>query len=266
MTMSNTVRSVLILCILVGFSTVGCSEGFQFEGGKPAIVAWVGSRSIQYLDGADPKTFRVLDSAENAVATYAMDANHVYIGVNNRAMRIESADPKTFKVLTDNGAYSADDARVYWYGVELKGADPKSFLIIKEPYGVDKERVYVGTAPIKVSSLKDFEVLRVDGVNLPVNPQMNELVLQADKKSFISGWSRDGESYYWGAVKIDGADYDSLEILNDWHAKDRSRVYYKGEPIPGVDAASFVVTGEGVIRGQDKKYEYLKGKRIGPAK
>jgi hypothetical protein len=256
-----------LICFLPLLAVSGCGYGFRNEGGKPALVSWTGNgRTVRYVEGADADTFRALDNADNAEALYAADDKRVYIGKNNHSMPIESADPASFSILTPDGAYTADKQRVYWYGIELRGANPDTFRILKNPYGVDATRAYVGITPLEVHAVNDFEVLEVSGFNRPISVRSSRLVVEDPDEAHVSGWSRDGVSYYWGATELEGADYDSLVVLNECHAKDKRRVYYKGKPIPSADVETFVTVGPGDISGRDKNYEYEKGQAVGRAK
>jgi hypothetical protein len=258
---------VALSCFLSFVAVSGCGYGFRKEGGKPALVTWTGNgRTIRYIDGVDPKTFKALDYAEDAQAIYAIDANHVYYSNKHFALPIEGANPEHFKIIASDGEYSADNEHVYWFGAEIPGADPESFRIAKAPYAIDNKRAYAGIMPFDVHSLKDFEVVSVSGFNRPIVARSSRLVVKDPEEAYVSGWSRDGVAYYWGATELEGADYDSLTILNGWHAKDKNMVYCKGEPIPGADAESFVTVGQGVTKGRDKNYEYKEGQRVGRAK
>lgn len=241
---------------------VGCGTGFRVENGKPAIVSSAPlERVVRYIPGADAETFKALDNAEDARATYAIDAKRAYIGYWGHAMPIESADPATLSIITPDGAYTKDKDRVYWFGVEIEGADPASFRIVEAPYALDANRAYAGIFPFEVRSLENFQVLQTKNRNRPIENRGNSTVVRDREEILMSGWARDGISYYWGSSELKGADYDVLTILNDLHAKDDKTVYFRGKPISGADADSFVIVGSGSIRGRDKHSEYKRGKR-----
>jgi len=260
-------KLVLMVGIAYWLFVTGCSEGFLIENGKPAIVHLRGGdRKVRYIPGADAATFKSLDNAKDARATYAIDAKRVYMGYWGNAMAIEMADPVTFKILTSTGTYTADKDRIYWFGVELEGADPATFRIIEQPYAIDANQAYAGITSFTVHSLENFEVLQTRDISSPITNRGNQTVIKDRDKICISGWSRDGIAYYWSGIELKGADYDSLAILNDCHAKDKKTVYFYGKPIRSADAESFVIVGPGSVRGRDKKYEYKLGKRVGRRK
>jgi hypothetical protein len=246
----------------------GNAHGFMLEKGKPVLVtinAAVGRKATP-IPGADAATFKALDHQKDAKVVYALDSQQAYIAYKNSAMIVDRADPASFSIHTSDGTYSMDKQRVYWYGVELPGADPGSFKIIQAPYAIDAKRAYAGTTPVEVESLEKFQVLDVHYATRPIIGGRNGLEVRERKETGISGWSRDGSHYFWGVIKLERADYNSVTILNETHAKDSSRVYFRGEPIQGADAASFETVSPGVISGRDEDYEYELGKRAGPRK
>ena len=264
----SLIKIFLVCLVVVWLVFSRCTEGFRVENGKPALVKLgVNGREINYIQGADPETFKSLDNAEDSRIIYAADAHRVYMGSSSFFyMLIDSADPGTFKILTSDGIYTADKDHVYWFGVELEEADPATFRVIENPYAVDVNRAYAGIVPFKVHSTQNFEVYEVGGYNRPTIKRNKVLIIEDRSKAYVSGWSRDGTAYYWGGNELKGADYDSLEILNGLHAKDFKTVYFKDEPISGADAESFNIVGTGSIRGQDNNFEYKEGQRVGRRK
>jgi hypothetical protein len=256
---------LLFLLLVGGLSIPGCGKsGFQLDNGKPALVvknASVG-RQAKYIDGADPKTFKALKNAEDAQATYAADAKQVYIGYWNCVMPIEAADSASFSILTSDGAYTADNERVYWFGVELPGADPSTFRIVKNPCAIDSQRAYIGITPLEVHSVKHFEVLQVYGFDPPIGNQHEKVVIKDPTNVVVSSWSRDGVAYYWGATELPSADYNTVVILNESYAKDQTTAYFQGKPIRGADAESFMVVGPGPGKARDKRSEFERGNRV----
>lgn len=65
---------------------------------------------VHKMEGADPKTFKVIDYFINGQTPYSKDKNNVY----DQWMKMEGADPKTFEVLDDVG-HSKDKAWYYLY-------------------------------------------------------------------------------------------------------------------------------------------------------
>lgn len=75
------------------------------------------------IEGADPKTFEIIDS------WYTKDLTSVYY----MGARIQDANPKTFMVM--KGDYAKDKKSVYYMGKRIENADPDSFEL--SSYGTD---------------------------------------------------------------------------------------------------------------------------------
>jgi hypothetical protein len=270
--MRTSVASILLLSV-VGLS--GCGEGFKVENGKVAYTQWNESsgKVTFYGDDADPKTFQTLDHDKHARAIYARDGRRVFVLVGLRPVTVAGADPASLRVLTNDGIYAKDKSHVYYWGVEIKGADPESFRILQAPFSRDSRRAFFMTAEIQVHKTDSFEVVQ-PGVlltpweNAPPVVTSENRVKGSDKMipspnlaSFLFGYSRDGIAYYLGAKEIEGADYGSFVILNERYAKDKDFVYYEGSRIAHADPRSFEVVGPTVVRGRDKNGEYWDGKR-----
>ena len=263
--------AILNLVLFFTFFCGGCGNGritqpgFQIVDGEPAFVSIDGGYGVRvkHIPGADAASFKALDSAKGARATYAVDANQAYVGYRGNYMPFGLEDPTTFAVLTKDGSYTSDHNRVYWFGVQLEGADPESFRILKAPYSADSERVYVGIVPMDVHSIDDFEVVKLVGYDPPVQGQSGHALRLEHVEAPVYGWSRDGTAYYWNTTEVVDADYDTLRVLNCLYAKDDSHVFFKGKKMRGADAATFEVAGPGEITGRDRKYKYNLGERTG---
>lgn len=75
---------------------------------------------------------------------------------------------------------------------------------------------------------------------------------------YMSGYETNGSKRV--LYKLDGADVGTFEYLDGWYAKDRFRVFYKGEPIPGVDSRTFqTVSKEYSGYAKDAQWVYENG-------
>ncbi len=254
-------KGALVVCLLlVGLGCDG-STGFLVVDGKPAFVSSAPlERIVRPIPGADANSFKALDSTKNSRALYAVDHKRVYIGYLGQSMPIEGADPATFEIRTPDGKYCSDAARVYWYGIEIMNADPKTFQVRKSPYAIDKNRAYCGLESLEVDSPENFEVLLGSKHYCPIQNRNHKLVPQEEENLQMAVWSRDNSTYFWGASKLAGIDYASFKVLNELYGKDKDKVYFRGNSIPEADAASFISIG--VIGGQDANWEYKHGRRV----
>ena len=194
---------ILILILLTG------CQSYKIENGKWSFVQWnegVG-RMVLVVDSADQNSFTPINR------DYAKDRYHVFIW--NRV--IEGADPITFVYLGND--YSKDNQRVFFQAKEIKSADPNTFQIIEYGWSKDKNDAYAGIKPLKVVDLSSFKILHV---------------------GILNDWAKDKSDYYFSGHtgKID-CDYPTMKILNGSYAIDKSRAFFDGIPIEGVDVKTF---------------------------
>ncbi len=74
---------------------------------------------------------------------------------------LPEADPATFDLIDSSASdyYFADKRRVYFNGIEIKGADTKSFVPLNKSFAKDKNRVYCYDRPIPEADYPTFEVV-----------------------------------------------------------------------------------------------------------
>lgn len=101
---------------------------------------------------ADPGSFQVLKYKNGEESEYCKDESFIYY-----QSELIIADPDTFQVL--NEYYAKDDFRVFNWGEIIKNADSKSFTIIKDDWGKDKDNIFYGRRKIRPEDLL-FENIR----------------------------------------------------------------------------------------------------------
>ena len=156
------------------------------------------------LSDVDMDTFQII-----MPNYYAKDKNRVY----SRHKKIKGANPKTIKVL--NIAYIKDDKTVFSdfsFSNTLKNADVKSFEVLGQYYGKDKNNVYLMGEKIKKADVKTFQVI--------------------SEESF-KHYSKDKNNVYLETYIIEGADPKTFEIIKEEpsYSKDKKYLYYSGEKI-----------------------------------
>ncbi|MCU0749955.1 MAG: DKNYY domain-containing protein, partial [Akkermansiaceae bacterium] len=165
-------------------------------------------------DGLDVASFNVL------CEEYTRDKNHVYYKVISNdefiVIVLPDADPASFELL--GGELARDHKRV-WYRDEIQ-------------HGVDAatiERIEGG--PVTAYKDKNSVFYQYDAI------------AGADPASFKhigAGYYADNKRVYWGPTPVPGADPSDFTVMGDsFIAKDSSRIYRSGEPLPGYDVASF---------------------------
>ena len=102
---------------------------------------------------ADAATFKVIPSTLD----YGSDKTSVFMDFQ----LIEDADSESFKLLEKN-QFATDKDHVYYYGLKMKGADPKTFVIVNDHYSRDANHIFHNSHQIKGADLKSFEILGND--------------------------------------------------------------------------------------------------------
>ncbi len=116
------------------------------------------------INDADPATFTLMKQNDKTLLNYAIDKNHVF----HYNHVIEGADPKTFSLLenglnnSENG-FAKDSKHVYWNGDIVTEADVKTFKLLEpgknspEWYGIDSKHVFHGKSILKNANPKTFK-------------------------------------------------------------------------------------------------------------
>ena len=78
----------------------------------------------------------------------------------------------------------------------VKGADPRTFQVIKDNWGRDKKGVYYIYDQLKNVDPKKFIAIDED-------------------------WGKDDEYYYYHEERIDSLDYKTAEIVSSYYIKDQ---------------------------------------------
>jgi hypothetical protein len=163
----------------------------------------------------------------------------------------EGLDVASFEVLSET--YTRDENRVYYKVVSndefivivLPEADPASFELLEGNLTRDKSRVWYN---YEIQDAVDAATVEpIEGG--PVYKDKNSVFYQydaiagADPASFKhigSGYYADRKRVYWCTDPIPDADPANFEVMGDsFIAKDSSRIYRSGVPLPGYDVASF---------------------------
>jgi hypothetical protein len=207
---------VLILVLLTG------CQSYKVENGKWSLVSWDEGRgrTVTEVQGADQSSFAPINGV------YAKDKNYVFLWGNV----IEGANPNTFVYLGKD--YGQDRQKVFFSGKELKGADPNTFQIIEYRWSKDKNDVYYESQPMEVVDVASFKILHI---------------------GILNNWAKDKSDYYFDAKKID-CDYFTMKILNGSYAIDKTRAYFDGIPIEGVDVKTFRAIDESSAKDCHREY------------
>ncbi len=160
--------------------------------------------NTQRLPDADPSTFRPLphDDTRN----YWHDRKYAYY----RWMRIPGADGATFRYL--GGQYACDKTHVYYENKMLPDADVVTFRPMSGHVGRDACRVFIHALPAdNVQDVSNFETVMLE------NQWFGR-----DKKQIYSI----RYTLPYPLLPFPEADPDTFEVLDEYYAKDKNRVYH----------------------------------------
>lgn len=192
---------------------------------------WGDTKTGKKVEGADPKTFKVL------YKWYAKDKTRAYF----QEKVIPNADPNSFVVLSPK--FVKDNNRVYYGNMILRNADTKTFEVFEENknFARDKKKIYYD----------------------------QEIINDADRETFRPcgkghDWARDKNQTYCCFLKakphirrIKSKNPNSLEFVEKRYpnyAKDDQYVYYFGRRIKKIDARTFEHLGRNYYKDKNSIY------------
>jgi DKNYY family len=231
-------------------------EGYEIRSGKVMWNSWRGDGlNGTWSEGVvteDANGFEILQQKTGDMNGYAKNTQNVFYGPNP----LDGADAKTFTLLDDAGM-ARDARRVYDWGAVIKGADPETFQRTTLAYvGRDKNDYYYQGEPLHVRDMASFKILQDaaacardmkhciwarDKFDYYVDKQARPI---ADSNGFQvvqSVYAKDAKQVYYGGSVLSGADAATFQGLGDAtgeFTKDARRVYWRGEPVEGWDAAT----------------------------
>jgi hypothetical protein len=238
----------------------------------------------QIIPGADPNTFRLLKGS--------------FIGIDQASAyyknkKIEGANPKTMQTLAHQNSginygpspYSRDDQSVFFYEKKIESAIPSTFsLILFEGYTYDLAKdhnfiFYRGeVVPKSDSSSFHFLGTEVKAGSRIYAQDKNQVYLFDRKIKILSGadpkyfklllgtknvssngdyWARSGDFIYYLGDRLTEVDAATFEVLTDFLAKDSKFVFFRSEKILGADPQTFEIVNEYFSR--DARNVYFDG-------
>ena len=131
-----------------------------------------------------------------------------------------------------------DKQHSYFKGRLIEGAHPASLKAKKYPLSCDNNDYYYMHKPLKVASVKHFEVIKWNEDDM---------------------WAIDNRYAYYDSIRIDGTDLATFKIQAHNVATDRNHVYRYGKIMPLADPATYVEQWNGLY-SRDKGHIWYCGK------
>ena len=263
-------------CLLFSVSLIWLSActprlagGYEVKNGKVIYhtgMTGLGSTSNKVVEGADATTFEKLDryygrdkhrayyrgdaiknthgpTFELLTKPYQKDKNHVFY-----AGKVISDYPKDFRILFSvkhnsgggDTKFATDGRHVFKSGSKFlpDEVDPASFERIGNTrYFKDKNHVYDIASVVESADPASFEV----------------------NARFNGTFSKDKNGVFFEGRRVEDIDLDSHRILDRYHHKDKSAVYFRREVL-SKDPENFTILSESYSR--DSKHAYWRAKRI----
>lgn len=150
---------------------------------------------------------------------------------------LKEAHAPTFQSVKD---WLGRDQEHVWFKSDLvKGADPATLKAMDYPLFYDKHDYYYLGKPINVADMSTFRVLKLDGRDVL--------------------WAVDSHYVYYDTLRIEGADPQTLRVLDTYEAVDKNHVYYFNEILEDADPETYKVMG---AYSKDKNHVWYCGELI----
>ena len=236
--MKKNILKVLLFLVL---ANVGFGDVIQILGDYYSIDKGKVYYGNEILEGANPKTAELI-----GFSLLKDDKNVYYMGEKIKDVKI-----KNFEKLGQN--YWKNDNKIYYLNKKIENADIMSFKVLNKDYAKDKNHVYDGNESIGrgIKDPKTFEFLTNGIINATLYGKDKYNVYYIENK-MINCFN----SYYF-IYEVKGINKDKVEVLNKWFIKDDKNIYFKGKILEGADYNTFEVLPNGDGKDKNRSYEYL---------
>ena len=215
------------------------------------------------LDKSDPETFIIMKDR------YSKDKNFAY---KEEKMILNAKGSDFLEIKEIRGrVYHKDKNHVYFNGIEIEGADPKTFLVIDHEYSKDKKNAYYNGKSVGERDCETFTLLGDYTKDKNHIYFKNEEIKGIDKGSFEiidNPYSKDKNYVYYKTKKVVDADIESFRIIENSiyydkdYYKDKNHVFFSGKSLDGVNPDKFERLGESTFYYSDGTHLYYEGKRM----
>ncbi len=239
---------------------------------------------IKVVEGADVSEFVIIDT-KSYPSRYGKDDNNLYYrgeivtdedkvanflskyGPDAEPFNMpDNADPETFEFL--GFQYSKDKDNVYHHN-RIISNNTEEAEYLGGNYVSDGKNIFIRGYATNNFDFQSFEHLKYEFAKDKNGVYRNAIVIDgADPETIevINKWYlKDDKNYYFVEYNDDNfsfqdIDYNSFVIVSKYFTKDKNYVFYKGEIMEMVDLESFEYINE--FYQKDKNYIYYKGEII----
>lgn len=193
------------------------------EGGiiTPSDTATPEGSSVSYTFTPNPGYQVMSVLVDNATTTATSSYN--FTNVSNNHSIVVTFAPVYYAV---KGNY------VYFKDTIAPGVDPKTFAVVSDYYGKDRQGIFYSTG---------------------------ERLTMADANSFTvlddtEAYAIDSELVFFASSQIFEADAATFKVLGDQYAIDKNYVYSTNQVIIGADPSTFILVGNGYAEDKNNVY------------
>ena len=231
-------KNILKILLFLVLGNVGFGDAAQILGDYYSIDKGKVYYRNKILEGANPKTAELI-----GFSLLKDDKNVYYMGEKIKDVKI-----KNFEKLGKN--YWKNDNKIYYRDEKIENADIMSFKVLNKDYAKDKNNVYDGNESIGrgIKDPKTFEFLP--------NGIIYGTLYGKDKYNvyYIENKMINCFDTYYSIYGVNGINKDKAEVLNEWFMKDDKNIYFGGKILEGADYNTFEVLPNG--NGKDKNQSY----------
>ena len=231
-------KNILKILLFLVLGNVGFGDAAQILGDYYSIDKGKVYYRNKILEGVNPKTAELI-----GFSLLKDDKNVYYMGEKIKDVKI-----KNFEKLGKN--YWKNDNKIYYRDEKIENADIMSFKVLNKDYAKDKNNVYDGNESIGrgIKDPKTFEFLP--------NGIIYGTLYGKDKYNvyYIENKMINCFDTYYSIYGVNGINKDKAEVLNEWFMKDDKNIYFGGKILEGADYNTFEVLPNG--NGKDKNQSY----------
>lgn len=197
------------------------------------------------LPKADPASFEYLGGAFSKDKNYGFTRDEIISEDGAHFEIVPNPNETPGNVTAEGIVYARDRRKVYNNSIEIRGADPATFVFVPMFNGNflahDRFHVFWQDQPL-------------EGVDGGTFQALSEFHFKDKSAVWCLSLGRETQ---W--LPMEGVDLPTFEGLKRFYAKDKNRVYYQNTVVEGADLATFEETENHQAR--DKTGTYQSGKK-----